>query len=672
MEEVERTRGSVRFGCIFLAVAAAWSATGHAQYGATAHIERPIPATNSLDPTAAGTEVQIRDRIVAQSTTQLLQEAAGTRVVGTGGQGTPFCLRLRGAACDQVTVMLDDVPISSPDAGVFDLSLVPLEALDGFEVYRGGAPAWLNEGSVGGVLRLRPRGYEENEVGGRGTFGSFGTWIANVFGAGAGEKVDFFGTAGAAGARNDFPYLDDRNTRFDPTDDVERLRRNADFLQGFGFANLGIETSGHSRLKAVFLGLGRQRGEPGPGSRPASQARNRDTRLIGSASWLHEKGGAHPYKIQVAANYDYGRTRFTDELGEVGNGGPTSSDDSTHAFFARVASTVSPVRWLELTAIGSGRYQVFDPFDELRSTQPAASDRVTAAGTVETRFFGEVGKRKVALELRPSVRLSWTKATVRQASAGGEPVSPFSDFLPTYRLGAAVAPTEWLAFRGSISSGYKLPSLLQLFGNRSTVVPSLDLLPEQSLAADGAVTARGTHGILSGYASVGAFIIQVDNLIRFRRTAQSQIKYENVGAGRSRGVEIEVRGALTHHFLLHGDVTWTHATDETTGNLLPGQPEWIAFVQPEAHTSTLSKIVSDMMVFLRVLYVGRSFADPANLVVLTARIELATGVGIDMFERRLGLSFRVDDLADVRGQDLLGFPLPGRRYTGRLSFRHHW
>jgi hypothetical protein len=43
-----------------------------------------------------------------------------------------------------------------------------------------------------------------------------------------------------------------------------------------------------------------------------------------------------------------------------------------------------------------------------------------------------------------------------------------------------------------------------------------------------------------------------------------------------------------------------------------------------------------------------------------------------MFEGRLGMSFRVDDLADVRGQDLLGFPLPGRRYTGRLTVRHAW
>jgi outer membrane receptor protein involved in Fe transport len=78
------------------------------------------------------------------------------------------------------------------------------------------------------------------------------------------------------------------------------------------------------------------------------------------------------------------------------------------------------------------------------------------------------------------------------------------------------------------------------------------------------------------------------------------------------------------------------------------------------------------MGFFQVAYVGKSFSDPANLVVLPSRTMLALGAGVDLFERRLGLSFRVDDLLDVRGQDLLGYPLPGRRYTGRVSYQHSW
>jgi hypothetical protein len=82
-----------------------------AQFGETAEVERLIPATNSLDATAAGTEILIRDRVVAQTTEQLLLEAAGTRVVSTGAPGSFFCLRLRGVACDQSTTYRSAIPI---------------------------------------------------------------------------------------------------------------------------------------------------------------------------------------------------------------------------------------------------------------------------------------------------------------------------------------------------------------------------------------------------------------------------------------------------------------------------------------------------------------------------------------------------------------------------------
>ncbi len=653
-----------------VAVLALVATPAAAQFGSTAQVARPIPATNSLDATAAGSEVVVRDRVVAQTTDQLLKEVAGTRVVAEGGLGTPFCARLRGAACDQVTVMLGDVPLSSPDTGSFDLSLVPLEALQGFEVFRGGSPAWLNDGAVGGVLRLLPRTYEETEVGARITGGSFGSWRTNVFGAAAGEKIQFFGTAGGAGARNDYPYVDDNGTRFDPTDDVERNRQNADFLEGFGFANMRAETSESSHLDLVFLGLGRERGEPGPGSSPALQARVNNTRLIGSGSWLQEKDGAHPYRLQVAANYDYGRNRVDDEFGELGRGGPRLTDDQTHAVFGRVAASVKAMPWLEITTIGSARYQAFDPKNELTVASDPASDRLTAAGTIETRFFGDLGP--VALELRPSIRLSWTRASIRETPLVGPMPGDASAFLPTYRVGGAISPLEWLAFRGSISSGYKLPSLMQLFGNQTNVEGNPALTQERSIAYDAAVTARGRTGIVSGYGSVGAFLTHLDNAIRFRRTSPSTFKAENIGGARSRGVEIELRGGITQHFILQTDATWTQAIDEATGNQLPVQPEWVAFVQPEAHSGTLSKTVSDIMGFFQVFYVGKTYDDPANLIVVSARTVLATGAGVDLFESRLGLSFRVDDLLDVRGQDLLGYPLPGRRYTGRLSYRHAW
>jgi hypothetical protein len=133
-----------------------------------------------------------------------------------------------------------------------------------------------------------------------------------------------------------------------------------------------------------------------------------------------------------------------------------------------------------------------------------------------------------------------------------------------------------------------------------------------------------------------------------------------------------VRAQISKYFAIFGEVTWTQTRDNATGNALPGQPELVAFVRPEVHSGELSKQVSDLLLFFEVTHLGESFANPGNLAVIPARTPMSLGLGALFFESRLGLGFRVDDLLDVRGQDLLGFPVPGRRFSGRVSFRHEF
>ena len=138
------------------------------------------------------------------------------------------------------------------------------------------------------------------------------------------------------------------------------------------------------------------------------------------------------------------------------------------------------------------------------------------------------------------------------------------------------------------------------------------------------------------------------------------------------GIEAEVRGQLTKYFALFGELTWTRARDDATGNQLPGQPELVAFARPEFHSGELSERVSDLLAFFEVTHIGKSFPSPGNLSVIAARTTTAVGLGALFFGSRLGLGFRVDDIFDVGGQDLLGFPLPGRLYSGRVGLRHAW
>ena len=543
-----RTLRQVRRACRAAATVVTLSALAapvFAQYGETAKVARPIPATNSLDATAAGSEVVVRDRTAAQTTDQLLQESAGTRVVAAGAPGSPFCVRLRGVACDQVTVMLGDVPISSPDTGAFDLSMVPLEAVDGFEVFRGGTPAWLNDGAVGGVLRFQPRTYKETEVGVRATGGSFGSWRANLFGAASGEKVQFFGTAGGAGAQNDYPYLVDNGTLSRP----QRRRRASSARTQTSSRVSAIRNHASSRpatraistwFSWVWGGTAVSRVQA---SSPALQARTKTSRLIGSASWLQEKDGAHPYRLQVAANYDYGRNRLTDALAELGNGGPRRTDDQTHAIFGRVAGTGA------VHALARGHGDRLRPLSGVRPTrtsflvEPRPRVRpVVRGGHAGDPFFRGARQGRTRAASERSLGLDPCCDSERSARWPNRRASR-PTFLPTYRVGGAISPLEWLAFRGSVSSGYKLPSLLQLFGNRTNVEGNPELVP----GAFGRLRrCRDRSRSLAGaqWVRVGRRVSDPPR----RRDSVSQdltftFKAENIGGARSRGVEVEFRGA---------------------------------------------------------------------------------------------------------------------------------
>ena len=56
-----------------------------------------IPAANSIDPTAAGTEIRVTDRMVSQSLDELLRQSAGDAGGAAGWSGEPLLPSLAGS-----------------------------------------------------------------------------------------------------------------------------------------------------------------------------------------------------------------------------------------------------------------------------------------------------------------------------------------------------------------------------------------------------------------------------------------------------------------------------------------------------------------------------------------------------------------------------------------------
>jgi len=245
--------------------------------------------------------------------------------------------------------------------------------------------------------------------------------------------------------------------------------------------------------------------------------------------------------------------------------------------------------------------------------------------------------------------------------------------------------------KGSAGRYVRLPTLLELFGDRGTIHGSPELLPERGTSADlGLVwaparpipTAAGAlDRILVEAAAFGA---RARDSIALISTAGFAARAENVGGTRTYGAELVLAARLWSALSLTASytrlVTEQLALDANLrGKALPRTPGHLAYARAElargraalwADAAIQSTAYLDQANFRRV---------PARaLVGAGARVPLAAG---------LAAALAVSNLADTRVvtippdrpidaptpmalADLAGFPLPGRGFYLSLDWTY--
>ncbi len=644
------------------------AAADSGEFGAAARVRgQPMAAVHGEDPTAAGTSIDVHARVaVPRSLGELVLETPGARVQRTGALGAFSSIGLRGGDGEEVLVLLDDIPLVAPDGGPFDLSLFPAELFERVDVFRGGAPVWLGASAIGGVVRLVPRRSDSPAFGLSAGAGSFGAYQLEAgTSAGRDNHVALRSRAIVRGATDDFVYEDDKGTLFDPSDDETLRRKNAQSVDATGFADLTLPWLGGT-LRAVVLANGRVAGEPGPGSQPTPNIDRSRTRGLVGAAYDRKAGQA---RLQLVAAASFAADRFSDRFGELGTSGRWETDDHAFRTFLRGATTVQLARWLETTAVGSYALDHYAPHDRFTFPAPAGSTRHSGAAALELRAHAAVGG--IAVELRPSARFELSHAALHATRTIRGPFEPVRTFaIPTARLGVGVAPWPALALTASIASGSRLPSMFELFGDRGLVLPSPQLEPVRALNYDAGATLRHDGEVLAGALELRGFSQARRDAISVVRTAQWQLRHENVARVRQEGLELGARGALFDVVALHGALTYSRAQD-VADRRLPFRPRWSAFVRPELRVRFARPAITSAGASAEIEYHGFAFADRANLAVVPACTTAALSASLGLLRDRLILTARGTDVTDARCTDLVGYPLPGRSLFFTLTWKEN-
>ena len=649
---------------------ASWSARARAdEPGFTAHarVRGPV-ATSSEDATASGTAVSVEARLGAlESVAEVLSDVPGARVTSTGGAGSSSAVALRGASVAHTSVLLGDIPLNTADTGGFDLSMVPLEALDSVEIYRGGAPVWWSDGAIGGVVRLVPRRAKQQLLQARLGYGSFGQLEL----AGTSSLVLDGGAllshAGFARADNDYAYVDDGQTRFDTSDDVTLDQRNARIDAGNGLLHASMDAYG-GQLDVVAVAHGRVEGVPGPLASPTDHVRHKLVRVLGALAYTREgrgDDGARSYRLQALASASHQNNQLTDLDRELGISRAVASDDDWNRGYARLAGSVAATPFLEPSLVATAARDDYLPDNPLAlSASGHGSGRTTLAAAFEPRVHGALGRTQ--LELRPSIRGQWTETSIWNESG---PIDmqrrqEQSDTLATYRVAGLVAPLPWLAFSASYATGARVPSILELFGDRVYQVANLELKPERSRTADVSAVAKGRAGVLRGSIELRGFVLRIDELINYRRTSQYTVRAENIDSAEILGAELGVQGGLGRHFAVHGSATALDARNQFDKQL-PLRAPLLAHARPEV--SLFPSFADRIALFAEVEHTSFMYLDNTNRTLLEGRTLFTVGGLAELLDEQLTLALRVHNVTDQAATDVLSRPLPGTQVLLSVS-----
>ena len=153
----------------------------------------------------------------------------------------------------------------------------------------------------------------------------------------------------------------------------------------------------------------------------------------------------------------------------------------------------------------------------------------------------------------------------------------------------------------------------------------------------------------------------IDDLIQFEQNA-GFARAENVGKARLTGVEVEMKSCLFNHLSLAANYTFQNPRDHANydGKLLPGRPR-------HEFDGKLEAFNKKGKLFTAFNWMDDICLDPLNTRKVNDRILVNAGASVKALPKTT-VSFEAKNLTDSQTVDVVGFPLPGRSFFGKVDW----
>jgi iron complex outermembrane receptor protein len=628
------------------------------------------------------------DHPATTSVADAIATSAGALSTSLGGLGAYQTVSVRGASPGHTAVLIDGVPLAKLAAVTVDLGRFPLGAFGEVRFYRGAVPIELGGAGIGGAVNLVTRL-------GRGPHGEridaslgMGSYGARHFRAHWGDEHGELGkvlsstTIGYQGATGDYSYFDDNGTLLNPNDDGYHVRDNN------GFDQIDASTRFATRWRPMGAGLRlawKREGLPGSTAAPAPTAKLRTFDVIFDASgethaddWTGHQLGYALFELQ----------QLTDRMGELGLGDAERS--YTTASLGVSSNWHRPIRGHRLSLGAELRADNFRDHDDRADTDAVSGTR--AGGAVTAAFDLVLAPQLV---VTPAMRIEALHSQPTPLSVGpmaGVAVPSRWDVIPSPRLTALFSVTPDLAIKGSAGLYARLPTLLEVFGNRGFIIGNPELEPERGPSSDLGFVWAPSRAQADG--KIDRILVQGDvfanrahDTIALVTYAGYVTKAANIGDTQAYGAELIASARLEQTLSVTASYTrlvteQMSADVSVDGKPVPRRPAHVLYTRADIERRLLDRTAS---VWIDAAYQSESFLDPASLGRTPRRLLVGTGARIEIIPR-LGLALAIANVADRRIAylpldpgarpsptpltDVSGFPLPGRSFYLSVDWTH--
>jgi vitamin B12 transporter len=631
-----------------------------------------VTEPEALAPTSFATVIDAAQHAEqVETVADALAESVGVTVRRFGGLGAFSTVSIRGSSANQVQVYLDGIPLSRARNETVNLGDLPLDSLERIEVYRGTVPVAFGTGAIGGVVNLvtkPPSVAPSTEA--SAAYGSFATRKVLVSHSEQLHGVDLLAYVTYLGSNGDFPFLNDRGTPLNRSDDFVDIRHNNSFNSVDALLKAGYTVAPGLRVDLTSDTFYKDQGVPGIGQHQSDTASLGDLRTVNylrlrSSQWLDDA-------LDVTATLfgQYERANFSDPNHDLGTGAQ-DRNDQTSVVGGNVLGTYYATAHHALSWFSELTDERFSPYNAL-AQPPKQPD--------QTRLQSSLALQDVAayldgrVQLVPTVRYQHlddsTSATFTPANEPSGASQSHHRNLWSPSIGSQVLPFPWFTLRGNIGYFERAPNFSELFGNGGSVIGNGNLHPEWGMNRDvGFISTWAAPPLDALRVEYAYFNNDINDVIIFRDNGTRATKAFNAGGARIRGDEVSVDATGFHHVRLDVNYTYQDAQNRSTantghyvGNQLPGRPANELYTRLEVFNRR-GKL------FYEFNYVSGNYLDELNFLSVPSRDVHSLGWSLQVLPQ-VTLSFEARNITDNQVSDVGGFPLPGRSYFGSVRFNY--